>query len=110
LRIILKMRLMAMVMAGWASAASPVPFPAGAYAMILAERQAEPVAVKLYDENMRESATVQIARDGIMDAATTKEVQRLFKDWRFMRQRPIARATLVMLADLAERYPARTIE
>jgi len=109
---ILKLRLMAMVMAGWASASSPVPLPATAtaYATIASGRAVEPVSVKLYDENMHQSATVAIARDGTMDRATTAQLQRLFRCRTTLHEHPIARATLVMLADLADRFPDRTIE
>jgi uncharacterized protein YcbK (DUF882 family) len=110
LPIVLKLRLLTMAMAGWASASSPVPVPMGAYAIVLAARAAEPVPVKLYDENMRQSATVAIERDGEMDVATTKLVEKLFRCRRTYRERAISRATLVMLTDIAERYPTRTVE
>jgi uncharacterized protein YcbK (DUF882 family) len=110
LPVLLKLKLATTAAAGLAAAASPVALPADALAMTVAERAAAPVEVKLYDENLRITATVAIRRDGTMDAATAAEVKHLFRCRTTGRERAIARRTLAMLADLAEQYEPRTIE
>jgi uncharacterized protein YcbK (DUF882 family) len=110
LPILLKLKLATAAAAGLAAAASPLAVPADALAMTVAERVAAPIEVKLYDENLRISATVGIRRDGTMDDATAAEVKRLFRCRTTGRQRVIARRTLAMLADLADKYESRTIE
>jgi len=74
------------------------------------ERAASPVEVRLFDENLQVSATVGIHRDGAMDDATAAEVKHLFRCRSTNREHAIARGTLAMLADLAEKYESRTIE
>jgi uncharacterized protein YcbK (DUF882 family) len=110
LPIILKLKLATAAAAGLAAAAAPVPVSAEAVAMVVVDRAAAPVEVRLFDENLRISATVGIRRDGTMDEATAAEVTHLFRCRQTGRARPIARRTLAMLADLAELYDARTIE
>jgi uncharacterized protein YcbK (DUF882 family) len=110
LPIILKLKLATAAAAGLAATGSPVPAPAAALAMVVAERTASPVEIKLFDENRQISATVGIRRDGRMDDATAAEVKHLFRCRQTQRERPIARRTLAMLADLAEKYDTRTIE
>jgi uncharacterized protein YcbK (DUF882 family) len=110
LPIILKLKLATAAAAGLAAAASPVAAPADALAMTVAERVAAPIEVKLYDENLRLSTTVGIRRDGTMDDATAAEVKHLFRCRTTGRQHAIARRTLAMLADVAEKYQPRTIE
>ena len=110
LPIILKLKLATAAAAGLAAAASPVAVPVDALAMIVAERTAAPIEVKLYDENLRVSATVGIRRDGTMDDATAAELKHLFRCRSTGRQHAIARRTLAMLADLADKYQPRTIE
>jgi uncharacterized protein YcbK (DUF882 family) len=110
LPIILKLKLATAAAAGLAAASSPVPLPAEALAMTVAERTAAPVEVKLYDENLGVHATVGIRRDGTMDDATAAEIKHVFRCRQTNREHPIARRTLAMLADLAEKYESRTIE
>jgi len=110
LPVILKLKLATAAAAGLAASASTVPLPAEAVAMVVAQRTTAPVEVKLYDENLRVAATVGIRRDGTMDEATAASVKRLFRCRQTHRERPIARRTLAMLADLAERYQPRPIE
>jgi uncharacterized protein YcbK (DUF882 family) len=110
LPIILKLKLATAAAAGLAAATSPVAVPADALAMTVAERTAAPIEVKLYDENLQVSATVGIRRDGTMDDATAAELKHLFRCRSTGRQHAIARRTLAMLADLADRYAPRTIE
>jgi uncharacterized protein YcbK (DUF882 family) len=109
LPVILKLKLATSAAIGLAASASP-PIPAEAIAMVAIERAASPVEVKLFDENLRINATVGIRRDGTMDARTAAEVKHLFRCRQTNRERPIARGTLAMLADLAEKYEPRTIE
>jgi uncharacterized protein YcbK (DUF882 family) len=110
LPILLKLKLATAAAAGLAAAAGPLPVPAEAFAMVAVERAAAPVEVKLFDENLGISAIVGIRRDGTMDTATAAEVKHLFRCRQTNRERPIARRTLAMLADLAERYDTRAIE
>jgi uncharacterized protein YcbK (DUF882 family) len=110
LPILLKLKLATAAAAGLAAAASPLPMPADAIALTVAVRAAAPVEVRLYDENLRVSASVGIRRDGAMDEATAAEVKHLFRCRQTNRERAIAPRTLAMLADLAEKYEPRTIE
>jgi uncharacterized protein YcbK (DUF882 family) len=77
---------------------------------VAALSNADRVEVNLYDENQQEHATIVLGRDGSMDGDTAKEVKRLFKCRRSGRERNIDRGTLSMLADLAVKYPGKTIE
>ncbi|MEZ4361231.1 MAG: DUF882 domain-containing protein [Kofleriaceae bacterium] len=96
-------------MAGWLASASPVPVPAAEAAVAIAE-ESQPVEVLLYDENAREEATVWIHRDGTADEENTAEITRLFRCRRTHKDKPIAKGTLAMLADIATRYPGKRIE
>lgn len=107
---ILEIKLATTLMAGWMAAASPVPVPAQAVAMMIEAKAASPVEVKLYDENLRVHATVVLNRDGSADDATKQEVTHLFRCRDTGRKRPIARRALAMLADVADRYEGKTIE
>jgi uncharacterized protein YcbK (DUF882 family) len=109
LPVILKLKLATSAAIGLAASASP-PIPAEAIAVVALERAASPIEVKLFDENLRINATIGIRRDGTMDAQTAAEVKHLFRCRTTNRERPIARRTLAMLADLAEKYEPRTIE
>ncbi|HEX7841856.1 MAG TPA: DUF882 domain-containing protein [Kofleriaceae bacterium] len=110
LPIILKLKLATTAAAGFAAASAAVPVSTAALAMVVAQRAAAPVEVKLYDENLQVSATVGIRRDGTMDAATAAAVKHLFRCRQTGREHPIAQRTLAMLADLSEKYASRTIE
>lgn len=110
LPVILKLKLATTAAAGLAASASPVPVPAEALAMVVLDRASVPVEVKLYDENLRVHATVGIRHDGTMDEQTAADVKHLFRCRHTDRERPIARRTLAMLADLADKYEPRTIE
>lgn len=110
LPILLKLKLATTAAAGLAVAGSPVPMPADAIALTVVARAASPVEVRLYDENLRIDAAVAIRRDGTMDDATAAEVKHLFRCRQTGREHAIARRTLAMLADVAERYAPRTIE
>lgn len=108
--LLLKLRLMTMAMSGWMAASSPVPMPMSAVANAFEMRAATPVEVKLYDENLRVNATVLIDHQGNSDAETTKEIRHLFRCRTTNAERAIARRTLLMLADIAEKYEGKTIE
>jgi len=107
---ILEIKLATTLMAGWMAAASPVPIPAQAVALMMEAKAATPVEVKLYDENLRVSATVVLNRDGTADPETKQQVTNLFRCRVTNRSHAIARRTLAMLADVADRYEGRTIE
>lgn len=107
---ILEIKLATTLMAGWMAAASPVPVPANAIAMMLESRVATPVEVKLYDENLRVDATVILNRDGSTDDVTKKQVRHLFRCRTTNWSLPIKKRTLAMLADIADRYEGETIE
>ena len=110
LPVILKLKLATAAAVGLAASASPVPVSAEALAMSVVEHHASPVEVRLFDENLRVNATVAIHHDGSMDEATAAEVKHIFRCRQTNRERPIARRTLAMLADLADKYEGRTIE
>ena len=107
---ILEIKLATTLMAGWMAAASPVPVPANAIALMIESRVATPVEVKLYDENLHVSATVILNRDGSADDETKKQIRHLFRcrvtNW----SQPMSQRTLAMLADVADRYEGETIE
>lgn len=109
LPVLLKLKLATTAAVGLA-ASSGAPLPAEAIATVAAARAIAPVEVKLFDENLRVSADVAIRRDGTMDDQTALEIKHLFRCRQTNHERPIARRTLAMLADLAERYGGRTIE
>ena len=54
--------------------------------------------------------TVTIGRDGSVDDATRKQLEQMFRCKRTERHHKIDRGLLVMLADVAARYPGKTIE
>jgi len=110
LPVILKLKLATAAAAGLAASSAPLPVPAEALAMAVVERSAVPVAVKLYDENLRVSETLGIRRDGTMDQQTAAEVKHLFRCRQTGREHAMARLTLAMLAALAEKYDDKTIE
>ena len=110
LPVILKLKLATTAAIGLAASASPAPVSAEALAMVVVERAASPVEVKLYDENLHVSASVGIRRDGSVDDETAAEVKHLFRCRQTNRERTIARKTLAMLADVAEKYDGKTIE
>ena len=110
LPIILKIRLTTMAMAGWTAGVSPMPLPTDAVATLVAGTNATPVEVKLYDENDKQKGTVAIWRDGQTDESTEVELMRLFRCRRTHREAVMARVTLGMLADVADRYPDKTVE
>lgn len=110
LPVILKLKLATAAAAALAASSSPLPVPAEALAMVVGQRSAAPVEVKLYDENLQVSATVAIRRDGAMDDETAVEVKHLFRCRQTNREHAIARKTLAMLADLADKYDTKTVE
>jgi uncharacterized protein YcbK (DUF882 family) len=110
LPLLIKIRLATMAMAGWTAAASPVPMPAEAFALVFETRAATPVEVKLWDENLRVGATLLLDHDGNSDEATTQKIRHIFRCRDTNRERAISRKTLAMLADVAERYDGKTIE
>lgn len=107
---ILEIKLATTLMAGWMAAASPVPVPSAAIALMLESRVATPVEVKLYDENLRVEATVLLNRDGSADEATRQAVRHLFRCRVTNGSQPIHPQTLAMLADVADRFEGETIE
>jgi uncharacterized protein YcbK (DUF882 family) len=109
LPVLVKLKLATAMMAGW-SASSAAPIPTHAFAVMVAGYAAEPVEVKLWDENLRVAADVAIERDGSTDEATAKQLTELFHCRRTGRSKPLAQKTLMMLADLADKYRGKTIE
>jgi uncharacterized protein YcbK (DUF882 family) len=110
LPVMLKLKLATTAAAGLAASASPLPVSGEALAMVVVERSAAPIEIRMFDENLKVHAAVGIRRDGTMDDATASEVKHLFRCRQTNRERPIARRTLAMLADLAEKYDGKTIE
>lgn len=109
LPVVLKLKLATTAAVGLASA-NPAPLPAEALAVAMVEQQTLPIEVKLYDENLRVSATVAIHRDGTMDPETAAQLKHVFRCRKTNRERHIARRTLAMLADVAEQYDPKVIE
>lgn len=110
LPILLKVHLTSMAMAGWTAAASPVPMPASVVASVMASHEAAPIDLSLYDENEHQAGHVAIWRDGAIDDETAKDLKRLFRCRTTYRQKLLAQKTRAMLADVADRYPGKTIE
>jgi len=110
LPLLIKARLMTTAMAGWTASAAPVPMPTGQVSLLHEARSFAPVVVPLYDENLHVFAKVEIDHLGNSDAETTKQIRHLFRCRVTNRERPIARKSLMMLADVAEQYEGRTIE
>ena len=112
--------LLPLAAVGWLSTTPAAPeqqhpatiTEAAQLAVAESERQAASgmVAVTLYDENHPETKVVYIGRDGTVDDETRKELQRLFRCKRTDRQKKVDKGMLAMLADVAARYPGRTIE
>jgi uncharacterized protein YcbK (DUF882 family) len=107
---ILELKLAATLMSGWMAASSPVPVPAQSVALMMEAKAASPVEVNLYDENLKVSERVLLDRDGSADPRTTRRLTDLFRCRITGRRAPMAKRTLAMLADLAERYEGKTIE
>jgi uncharacterized protein YcbK (DUF882 family) len=107
---ILELKIATAMMAGWLAASSPVPTPAADVALVTEVRAATPVEVKLYDENLRVSARIVLERDGSADPETVNQVTHLFRCRTTGHRAPMAKRTLAMLADIAERYAGKTID
>jgi uncharacterized protein YcbK (DUF882 family) len=105
----LELKIATTMMAGWLAASSPVPVPAEGVALMMDARAAAPVEVTLFDENRRITERVLLERDGSADPETTRRLTHMFRCRRTGHQRPMARRTLAILADLAERYEDKTI-
>ena len=71
---------------------------------------AAPVTITVYDENHKETSIVSIGRDGSLDATNDAEIRRLFRCRRTGKQRQIDQRLLSLVADLALRYPGKTID
>src|SRR4051812_35333655 len=97
LPIILKIRLTTMAMAGFASAAAPMPLPSSAVAMVVAGHTASPVEISLYDENEHQAGTIAVWRDGATDDQTSVELKRMFRCRTTYKQKLLAKKTLAML-------------
>lgn len=106
----LELKIASAMMAGWLGASSPVPVPAEGAALMMEARAAAPVEVTLFDENLRVSARVWLERDGSVDEETAHRLTHLFRCRRSGHKRPMAKGTLAMLADLADRYEGKTID
>ncbi|MEO8699647.1 MAG: DUF882 domain-containing protein [Kofleriaceae bacterium] len=92
------------MMSSWMASASPLPIPAAAIGLALEAHVATPVEVQLVDVNRTGvAASVVVERDGSTDAATATRLAHLFR-CRTGREHGLAQRTMVMLADLAERY------
>jgi uncharacterized protein YcbK (DUF882 family) len=107
---ILELKIATAMMAGWLAASSPVPVPAEGVALMMAARAAAPVEVTLFDENRRITERVLLERDGSADPETTRRLTYLFRCRSTGHQRAMAKGTLAMLADLAERHEGKTID
>jgi uncharacterized protein YcbK (DUF882 family) len=103
---------------GWLSAASAATTPpsvvdaADQAALQLTEQAADDatVAVPVFDVNHREFRTFRIGRDGTVDDATRKEIERMFRCKRTGHSHLIDQGSLAMLADVSSHWPGQTIE
>lgn len=108
--------LLPLVAAGWlgasAAATPPTVLDAAQAAVDEARRlaDADKVEVTIFNVNYPSTHVVRIGRDGTVDAATRDELEALFRCKRTKREHAIDRGLLVMLADVAARYPGKTIE
>lgn len=110
--------LLPLFAAGWISAsAAPVPSTvldaAHAAATAAAELEIDDrVAVSLFDENHTRAGvvTVKIGRDGAVDDDTRKLLEKMFRCKRTDRRHKIDAGLLAMIADVAARYPGKTLE
>jgi uncharacterized protein YcbK (DUF882 family) len=106
----IELKIATTLMAGWLAASSPVPVPAEGVTLMMDARASSPVEVTLFDENLRVSEQVLLERDGSADPETTYRLTHLFRCRFTGHQSPMARRTLAMLADLAERYEGKQID
>jgi uncharacterized protein YcbK (DUF882 family) len=107
---ILELKIATAMMAGWVAASSPAPISAEGVALVMEAHAAAPVEVALFDANRRITEHVLIERDGSTDQATAERLTDLFRCRTTGRRRPMAKRTLAMLADIAERYEGKTID
>jgi uncharacterized protein YcbK (DUF882 family) len=107
---ILELKIATTMMAGWLAASSPAPLPVESVALMMEGVAASPVEVTLFDENLRLTERVLLERDGSTDPETTRRLTHLFRCRFTGHHRPMAQRTLAMLADLAERYPGKSID
>jgi uncharacterized protein YcbK (DUF882 family) len=68
------------------------------------------VSVKLANVNTQETATFQIGREGEVTADEANAIERFFRCRRSGRHMTMAPGVLALLADVAKRWPGRTIE
>jgi uncharacterized protein YcbK (DUF882 family) len=106
---ILEMKLASTVMAGWMSAAAPMPLPHAAM-LVLEHKVTMPVEVSIYDENRHVSGKFLIARDGSMDPATKRRLTWFFRCRDTNMAYPIRQKTIAMMVAIAERYDDKPIE
>lgn len=106
LPVIVKLKLASALLGSGSSAPMAMPV----LPVIAAAHVASPVAVKLYDENARVSLEVEVDRDGAVDEETGKQLAHLFRCRRTEREKPLAKQTYAMMADLAAKYPGKPIE
>jgi uncharacterized protein YcbK (DUF882 family) len=71
---------------------------------------ADAVPVSLISVNTKESARFDLPRNGVVRADQAAEIAFFFRCRRTGRQMEIASGTLAVLADIAQRWPGRTIE
>ena len=108
--------LLPLVAAGWMTLQQPDPpvsvLDAAQVAVTeaLQAARAAQVEVTIFNVNFPETITLYVGRDGSVDDATRTQLERTFKCKRTKRQHAIDRGLLVMLADVAARYPGKTIE
>lgn len=107
---ILELKIATSMMAGWLAVSSPVPVPAEGVALMMEARAATPVEVVLFDANRQTTERVLLERDGSADAETTRRLTELFRCRTTGHRAAMAKRTLAMLADVAERYEGKSID
>lgn len=111
--------LLPLATVGWLSAATPMASApttvVGAAEVATAELSQRAISettvdITIKDVNHKVTKTFRIGRDGAVDDATRQEIEVMFRCRRTEHQHSIDQGSLAMLADVASRYPGKTIE
>jgi uncharacterized protein YcbK (DUF882 family) len=70
----------------------------------------ETVHVTLYSVNKKETLTIDLPVDGIVDPELGQELAHFFRCLRRQREKPMSAGVLGLLADIARKFPGQTIE
>jgi uncharacterized protein YcbK (DUF882 family) len=95
-----------------APASAPATFsaPAPAPRVVIEPLPASPIKVTVQNVNTDETATFAIGRDGRVSPEQAPLVKHFFRCRRSDKEKAIAPGTLALLAEVAQRWPGKTIE